>query len=63
MGTSNDIFIDRECNEENNLIVFNCMAVVNIIDLKSEKWKFAKNSLVHSPVLLENNNMNLWKPE
>ena len=37
MGTSNDIFIDRECNEENNLIVFNCMAVVNIIDLKSEK--------------------------
>ena len=50
MGTSNDIFIDRECNEENNLIVFNCMAVVNIIALKSEKWKFAKNSLVHSAV-------------
>ena len=63
MGISNDIFIDRECNEENNLIVSNCMAVVNIIDLKSEKWKFTKNSLVHSPVLLENNNRNLLKSE
>ena len=58
-----DAILNGDSNEENKVIIFDGMAIVNLIDVKKQKLKHASNLLMRLSVLPLKNRKVLAKSE